>query len=620
MMEVFVRRRISIWLFIVMLCLSSLAGFSDANVVHANSIEPLVVENLPQPAEQDDIQSQAVPEPIASLPFPQHISDWMLDKEAGYIYALAKTTNKLYFINKQTLAIEKELIVGSMPTDMDRIGDQLFIALSGATMIQVVDLKTQTLTESYNIGNKPLQLCVTPTHIFYTVDPWYIYSYNRTTKTSTKLSFIIHDPVLQSNDDNRTIFIGETGSSGSEFITYDYITNQKVGFANYDDGYGFPSPYGKILKDENSVYYSGYRMNKANISEFHGVYYSYEGSYYQYADLMDVSAHYVLTDQAIFDKNTYRMLAKLPATPLAGLVDDDGTVYVIEGDFYSKAPNNVMKSYTLPLIAPPSIQLDKINDESLSSNFPITDWATNDEIPYIYLISEKANELAIVRKSDFSFIKSVWVGSRPVDVELSNGKVYVALKGETHLVEFDVANSELPDLELKRRLLTTIPKKIQPYQNVVIYSGDENRISMLTETNESIILRDYSFYNNQYVLDSKEGLLYIAGDSNWYKMDPLTQTTLLTVPITNSNYRNYLLKDGNSLYYGTQRMDANDLKTIYGTYPVLPIHVKDNLVIAQTGVYDRDTYVKTMSFPFIATKSIYRNGWHRDPFNGKKVI
>src|SRR4051812_6813216 len=69
----------------------------------------------------------------ASASLTQSLTDWVLDEANGYLYAIAKDTNNLLFIRTSDLTIEKEVAIGTAPTDIDLQNGKLYIPLSGTT-------------------------------------------------------------------------------------------------------------------------------------------------------------------------------------------------------------------------------------------------------------------------------------------------------------------------------------------------------------------------------------------------------------------------------------------------------------------------------------------------------
>jgi hypothetical protein len=139
-------------------------------------------------------------------------------------------------------------------------------------------------------------------------------------------------------------------------------------------------------------------------------------------------------------------------------LEEDGSVLLFKSE--TSTANNKIYRYSITVNQNPQVQMNKLAN-TLESNFTITDWVTTEESPYIYAVSDKANALTVIRKSDFSTVKSVWIGSRPVDVEINNGKVYVALRGEASIAQFNIADTENSSMGIEKRSVKGFPTKIE---------------------------------------------------------------------------------------------------------------------------------------------------------------
>ena len=75
------------------------------------------------------------------------------DPARPYVYVSDHAQSKVYFLNTGTYQIDKAVTVGSGPTQMDISGDGqlLFVMLTGASQVAVVDLTTQTLLGTVDI-------------------------------------------------------------------------------------------------------------------------------------------------------------------------------------------------------------------------------------------------------------------------------------------------------------------------------------------------------------------------------------------------------------------------------------------------------------------------------------
>jgi len=626
-MKRFSKKRGTTWLLITTIILSTFGVISSPAMADEQAVksqlgiqnqQSTMMSNVPfdlDTAVSLDSQQQQVTQQTAVVSFPQTLTDWVLDKETGMIYAISDSTNKLYFINKQTLAITKELQLSAKPSDMYKYENKLYISQAN-NLIQSVDLTSKSFDEQFPTNSAPLDVAVSDTRIFFTTDPRAVYSIDRTTKSVKSYNIRMSNNIdIQAGNDNRTLYIADRDSSSSDFYSYDTVEDKIINVAND----GFTSPSGEIILDDQSAYFAGYRMNKNDLSDFSGEYqWLGDTTPYYATKIFSVSSKYVLTTQGIYDKNTYLNLATLPFEPTQGILEEDGSVILFKSE--ASASNNKISRYSITLNQEPKVQMNKLAN-TLESNFKITDWVTNEETPYIYAISENANALTVIRKSDFSTIKSVWIGSRPVDVEISYGKVYVALKGETYIAQFNIADTENANISIEKRLVKGFPIKIEPFKGKVFYTvyGDRHKIKVLTESNVNNVLPVDSWY---YEMDAKEEALYVIGDFTHQKINANSLSTLLYGSYHNVIYdeRDDLLKDGNFLYYNNKRLSTTNLSTINGTYPETVLYAKDDLVFGSKAIYDRDTFTKIIDLPSIISKAYVADDQSIIVSSGKKLI
>jgi hypothetical protein len=626
-MKGFSKKRFTTWLLITMLILSAFSGLSSPVAASEQVVKSQIgnktqqskmMSNLPFDLDSTvsrDSEQQQVTQQTAVGSFPQKLTDWILDKETGMIYAISNSTNKLYFMNKQTLQITNELQLSGAPSDLYKFENKLYISQAN-NLIQSVDIATKLLDEQYPTTQVPLDVAVSATHIFFATNGGYVYSIERTTKAVKFLNIDMTGNVdLQVANDNRTLYLGDRRWSRSDFYSFDTVENKVISFANYE----FYSPNEEIILDEQSAYFAGFRMNKNDLSQFWGEYQIIvEDPWYYHTKILSVTSQYVLTTQGIYDKNTYLNLATLPFEPTQGIMEEDGSVLLFKSE--ASEANNKIYRYSITVNPNPQVQMNKLAN-TLESNFTITDWATTEDSPYIYAVSENANTLTVIRKSDFSVLKSVWIGSRPVDVEINNGKVYVALRGAASIAQFNISDTENSNMGIERRFVKGLPTKIEPFNGKIFYSADgvQDTIKVLTATNEHSVL---PFSADYYDLDAKEGALYLIESMYHRKLDANTHSVLLV-----GNYHKVysyntvdLHKDGNFLYFDSRSLSATDLSTLIGTYPEHVLYAKDELVFGSRAVYDRDTFSKIIDLPTIISKAYVADDQSIIVSSGKKLI
>lgn len=610
--------------FIVLLTLTFFIGLFGANLssVQADGIIPL---DTPQrvidegdrytTATVNSLNTAAAISTMKSLSFSQGVSDWLADWNAGYLYAVSKNTNKLYFIRTSDMTIQKELVVGSNPTSIAHNGNTLFIALSGATLIQPVDLSTQSLLPSIAINVQPLYIGATSDYLFYTAD-WQNYSYNRSNGTITKISsYKEDDAVFTADEATHTIYIGETSSSGSNLHAYNYLTNTLISSSNYGGGYGFAFPNPKIFFDGTNVFFGGSKMNAADLTEINGAYKRYGVNSQLNSRILDVTGRYVLTSQAVFDKDTGVKLADLPYEVTHGLLGDDGTVYLYDSSY----SHSSVESFTLDLSHPYTMQTNsRIN--FLSTSDSISAWTTDDSTPYIYAVSKATNECLVIRKSDMTVIRKQVIGANPTDIKLQNGKLYITLRGETHIAVVDASTLAVSTPAITRYSLGSNPDYVYPADHLLYYWG-QYFVSNMRVYNSNYgtdrTLADKSlpmnFNYNGAFYDTVTGAMYGSGSVTYsslnsiFQIDPATLTGKAVFNLDYSTNGGRLFKDGDQIYYGNKRYSVTGV--VYGTYPEQVFYAKDSIVFGTNGIYDRDTFLRIKDLPFTVTNAfVSQNG------------
>lgn len=593
-------RRLPIWMMLVIILLTPFFEFGHQHVAQAESLgekwKPSFTFN--SDTQKDNVVAPNQSQPKSSLLFGQTVSDWLMDESRGYIYAISSDTNKLYFIRKNDLTIEKELVVGSKPTDIVQYGDKLYIALNGATMIQTVDLNTKELSQQIITTGKPYQIAATSTHLIYTSYPTYdIYTYDFSTQTSTKIPNTYGSTYIVADEKTNTLYVG-----GTELLAYNYKTGQKITNNDYYSEFDFGNGKPYIFLDETSVYYSGYQIKKDNLKVFEGYYPSFneENNVVFYdSDIIDVSSHYVLSRINVFDKKTHQVLGKLPFKASDGLIDNAGVVYLFN------STTKTIESYSLDLSIPAKVSTVKNRDRLGSFNYVITDWVTNDVSPYIFAIFNATNELVIIDKNDFHIVRKIDVGSYPKDIEMYKTKLYIALGGETNIAVYDTANLEKANYIVHKIKTQSIPENVIPSEKTIFYNGSERvrTFYATSDVNGASNVDNSSKIGNMVVLD---GAINTANNSliisNSYSYFYSINLNTLTLSNSVSGSSNHLVLDQTYLYSGRERRDPSNLTTIQGKYPEDVLYAKDKWVFSSNAVYDRDTFLKVSDFPFNAKK------------------
>ncbi|QNK57746.1 S-layer homology domain-containing protein [Paenibacillus sp. PAMC21692] len=586
-------------LFLIMaMGLSLIGNMGSAGIAHAyqETIQGAgtLQTELPQPAAT----------PTYTLTLDGSLTDWVYDEQASAIYAISSETNKLYFIHADTLTIANTVSIGSMPSDIEQYGDQLFIALSGATGIQVVQASTGEKKELLATTGQPKRLTVTKDLVLYSTADDKLYRLDQNTRASNLVysRTFIGRAVLKANEAAKLVYVGEQGSTGSDLYAIHYETNQLVDNSTYDGnyGFGFPSPY--VGFDGTDVFFGGSRLNGTSLAQIHGAYPRFKDFLHLDSKLMDMNASVVATSEGIIDKQQYTPLVTFPYDALKVLLGTGGRTFLQPGTHTS----NIIEAYDFNLLAmKPTLEFMAGPGGSVVSNYAIDSWTTSDSDPNIYLVSSYTNELAVLRKADFSLQHKRYVGSKPTDISLLNGKLYIALRGETHIGIIDVNDIQS---NVERVLIDSNPDRVIPSKGHIFYWGQDTfREFHATNGTRDVAVGDLRAYDGAAYYESVSDVLYIAEDGEIQKIDPYTLTVLSSVTVTGLNCNSRMLISGDSMYYCNKKASLSDPGSIAGTYPETITHVFGDNVFSATAIYDKETFTKTAGLPF-AIREVFQDG------------
>jgi hypothetical protein len=535
------------------------------------------------------------------LGWKQTLSDWIMDKDAGYIYAVSADTNKLYFIDMQSFKITKELTVGSKPNMLSLHNNILYIALSGESHIGRVDLSTQSILAPLSTGDKgaPLYVEAVSDRIFYsTADGVFVHHY---ADSSNSYLYMRSNASLYADEAANSLYIGLPNNSWAEFAVIDYDTkkvNSQIRVGDYNHLH-YPTDY--IFDDGTYIYYAGSKIVRDNLNKVDGTFPS-SGSVYSSAQILDLNGRYVVTHEAIFDKDSLQKIATFPYIASKALLDESGTVYLY--DVFKKT----LKRHPVDLSGQDSISLVPTAKQRINASHPLTDWVADDSAAYLYLIALDTNELIVWDTINNALVHSLIVGSKPSDIELVDGKLYIAFSGENNIGVISTEDAKQGRNVVERIRTKEYPFRIvpDPVHNRLFYTGDDQHQSLrIIEDGVELESVYLSTTYPSLFLDRASSVLYIADsrstNSRLYKFSTSPFTFLGATPLSTFNYvqHRYVHKDGNSVYFGDQSLNPDTLEKL-AQYPEQIIYGSGDLAFGMGGLYDRATAKKLAAFPFLA--------------------
>lgn len=534
------------------------------------------------------------------------ISDWKMDEETKYVYAISKQTNSLMFIRPDNLEVEKEIFVGSEPNKLELVGDKLYITLRGTNKIVVVNTLSQAVENSISVTGFPYYIAVDGNKLFYT-SGLNLYEYDLQNQKERKVD-IRHAGNIVADSTNHILYVGETGGSGSNIYAYSTEDFTLLNQSTYDNGYGFSFPK-KVILDGKDIFYAGRCMDKDNLAIIHGQYKDWS---YSYEDrIFYVNGDYVFSDRAIFDRETYVKIDDLPVKTEYILMDSNQNIFVFDTKTQS------IKKIPLKLSPQSAGNNYTATSTQIILNKKITDWEFDEENNLIYAVAGETNSLLFIRLSDFQVEEEIFVGSKPSDIDLFNGKLYIALSGSTQIAVVNVNTRALEQLYT----VNQNPYRIAVDGTKLFYVDEDQHCQLYvyeidTEREREIPIGGGS--QPDIAVDTVNHILYV-GESGSSGSDISAISTLDYTVVHKSNYdngygfyfpaRKVIINDAN-VFYAERKFDAGDLTSIHGiyqdeSYPYSEqiYYVNDNYVFSTRAVYDREKFIKIAELPF-STKLI----------------
>jgi uncharacterized repeat protein (TIGR02543 family) len=534
------------------------------------------------------------------------LTQWVLDEPTNTLYAISETGRKLDFINAATMTVDKSLSFTGKPTDVIKENGKLYVAIDDIHQIVVVDMSSRTIIETINTSSDPYRIVKDGDKIYYTeLDQWCdIYEYNLATNTEKMLSIgSISSPDIAINPTNHLLYLGESGSSGSDMVYYSTIDNKIVDQTSYDDGYGFPYPSRNTIFDGTNVYYAGRDFSAENPRRFNGDFGTGENVIY-------VNNGLVYTNKSIYDKDTHAKLGDYGYN--ASLVEaSNNTLYIYNKDTESiknfNDSNKLINSsnvidvisgnHTLPVQTnTDSVRIDSVMN-NLEMRSKLTQWVLDEATNTVFAISKDDKALFFINATNLNLEKSLTFASSPTDIIEDNGKVYVSLDDANEIAIVDIGS---------RTITGTLYTSSDPYRLVKdgdkIYYAERDQwcniyeYNLLTNTDKKTSIE--LVYFPDLALNPVDHILYI-GESRSSGSHMIYYSTTDNNVIGQSNYNSgygfpspsrITLFDGEKVYYAGFDFDKKNPTRILGSYDGEVIFAKHGVAITNTSVYDSKSY------------------------------
>jgi hypothetical protein len=527
--------------------------------------------------------------------------DWVLDEKNGLIYFLS-SSNELIAISTDDLQTTNRINIGFNAVDLELYNGSLYIGYSDK-QLKVVNTVLMTITKEYQLSESPEDIAVNEGKVFYLAGEYNwksLYEFDLQENMDKKLNVewrTFYQSSLEMDPINNVLYIGESGLSGSHIYAFDTLTYKMISRSAYDNGYGFYSPAAKVVVDGEYVYYAGRRLDKENLAVIHGDY----GSTVHYAN-----GKYVFTEKALYERDTFT-----PASLITGknvLMDSAESLYSYDNNQrkIKKVKLNVTFDHTTETAAA---------EKSLRIAAELSDWVYDEDNNKIYAISKNKNRLYYINASTFDVENEVSIGSQPVDIEMNNGTLYVALMGATKIA---VANT-VYDHKVEELIINENPYRIAVSDSHVFYTGEDQWQSVDAydlRTGSNTVIRSSVYEPSVALSDDKKRLIIAEANSSGSNVF-IYNTSDLTL-LQESNYddgygfsylKRYLSIDKNRVYAGKWQLSTNNINQVHGVLNEVIIYANHGLAFSNQALYDGDELTSIGDFPYdITLAAVGSNG------------
>lgn len=223
------------------------------------------------------------------------------------VYSIFNSPNVIVAFDTEELEVVYSKSLGGRPAEVQVDGNNLLISFPDLRCIKVYNKKTFEHIKSISLDNVVSSFCIDGDIIYYSEDNQHckVFCTNLVTNetkviignnNAPKLFFY---PKLLLNKEKGLLYVGESGSSGSDL--YYYNTSDLSQHSIFSkDNYGLMNRKRTMFLVNGNVFWGGFRLDSENAKNIVG---EYGGNNTYYAD-----KNFVITGNGIYDTETYGYL------------------------------------------------------------------------------------------------------------------------------------------------------------------------------------------------------------------------------------------------------------------------------------------------------------------------
>lgn len=235
-----------------------------------------------------------------------NIVNWATEND--FIYVITEGNNRLVIIDSNKMSPVYNTPLAGVPAEMNIIGDLIYISLPDLCRIDIFSKADCKKEGSLYFDHEVSSFCLDGDYIYYSEHDQHckVFKKNLITNTLTQIKdgniYSFYYPKLYLNKEDRILYIGERGSTGSGIYYFDADTLRlKSEFKKND--YGIFNHTREIFHIENVIFWGNYCLSDTNAKQIVGRYGTAD-----YGSVTFASKQLVSTYEGIFLADTYECI------------------------------------------------------------------------------------------------------------------------------------------------------------------------------------------------------------------------------------------------------------------------------------------------------------------------
>lgn len=230
--------------------------------------------------------------------------------------------------------------------------------------------------------------------------------------------------------------------------------------------------------------------------------------------------------------------------------------------------------------------------------------------PTLYALDRTNNLLHFVDLVNNEVTSSIYIGSRPVDLDISpDGKeLFVANFGSTELAVVDLdsqtmARTVFVDTSQGTWEGNPFRLAVTAFNTLVYTSQDQwNDVKMVNATNGGHLFTQGSYYSPDLAANSDGTILFVAESGKGIHRLAVSESSLDVVDSNdsvNGSSRVVMSANDEFAFFGRSKVRATNLKDVVGEFsePILAASYDGSLAISQSAVFDGVTFAQLEWLP-----------------------